>query len=107
LLALNEPARAERAFAEAVRLSPRMADAWINYGVARYRQGAVEDAKMAMRKVLTFAPNHAAASSNLAAFMRITGEAEAAEQLLRTTIAREPGNSGSGTDGGEILRAAA
>src|SRR5277367_3660542 len=40
--ALGERRNAERAFAEAVRLAPRWADAWVNYGVARYRQGAIE-----------------------------------------------------------------
>jgi tetratricopeptide (TPR) repeat protein len=39
--ALNEPARAEQAFAAALQIAPRWADAWVNYGLARYRQGAV------------------------------------------------------------------
>jgi tetratricopeptide (TPR) repeat protein len=50
-------------------------------GVARYRQGALEDAKTAMRQALRCAPGHPAATANLGAFMRITGEAEAAEAL--------------------------
>ena len=41
-MALDEPAKAERAFAEAVRLKPDWPDAWVNYGVARYRQGALQ-----------------------------------------------------------------
>jgi Flp pilus assembly protein TadD len=94
-LALNEPAKAERAFAEAIQLKPSWADAWLNYGIARYRQGAIEDAKTAMRQALTHAPGHAAATSNLGAFMRISGESEAAENLLRATLAREPRNIGA------------
>jgi Flp pilus assembly protein TadD len=94
-LALGEPARAERAFAEAVRLAPNWADAWVNYGVARYRQGAIEDAKAAMRQALLRSPGHRAAASNLGAFMRISGQGEGAEALLRATIEREPGNSGA------------
>jgi tetratricopeptide (TPR) repeat protein len=78
-LAVNDPAKAERAFAQAIALSPTWADPWVNYGVARYRQGAIEDAKAAMRKVLAFAPNHAAAASNLATFTRISGEAESVQ----------------------------
>jgi tetratricopeptide (TPR) repeat protein len=78
-LAANEPSKAERAFAEAIRLAPRMADAWINYGIARYRQGAIEDAKTAMRRVLGFAPNHPAASSNLAALLRVAPKSEPSE----------------------------
>jgi tetratricopeptide (TPR) repeat protein len=38
--ALSETGRAEQAFAAAIQLSPRWADAWVNYGLARYRQGA-------------------------------------------------------------------
>jgi len=57
-LALNEPARAAEAFAAALRLDPANADAWINYGLARLRQGALEDAKTAMRRVLRQEPEH-------------------------------------------------
>jgi hypothetical protein len=39
---------------------------------------------------LSFAPDHPVATSNLAAFQRITGEAEAAEKLLRAALARDP-----------------
>jgi hypothetical protein len=44
----------------------------VNYGVARYRQGAVEDAKRAMRQALLRQPGHAAAATNLGAFMRVS-----------------------------------
>jgi tetratricopeptide (TPR) repeat protein len=94
-LALNEPARAEQAFAAAIQLAPRSADAWVNYGVARYRQGAIEDAKTAMRQVLAFAPGHPAATANLAAFLRITGGAEIAEDLLHRQLARNPDDTGA------------
>jgi tetratricopeptide (TPR) repeat protein len=94
-LAMNEAARAEQAFAAALQINPSWADAWINYGLARYRQGAVEDAKTAMRQALRFAPNHPAAIGNLGAFMRITGEAESAEALLRATLQADPGNAGA------------
>ena len=94
-LALNEPARAERAFADALRLAPGLADAWINYGLARYRQGAIEDAKAAMRAALQRVPGHPVAVANLGAFMRITGETEAAEALLREALAHTPENAGA------------
>ena len=88
-LALGAPQMAERAFAEAIQKSPLWADAWINFGIARYRQGAIADAKLAMKRVLDFAPGHAIASGNLAAFMRISGEAEAAEALMRDALDSE------------------
>lgn len=94
-LASNEPARAEQAFAAALELTPTWAEAWVNFGVARYRQGAIEDAMTAMRQALLSEPGHPAASANLGAFLRITGEPEAAETLLRATVAREPHNDGA------------
>jgi len=78
-----------------VRLKPDWPDAWVNYGIARYRQGAIDDAKTAMRKALARAPGHAAALANLGAFMRISGQSEAAESLLRLAVAREPANAGA------------
>ena len=94
-LAMNQPARAEQAFAAAIQLAPQFADAWINYGIARYRQGAIEDAKTAMRQVLLFAPDHAVAASNLAAFMRISGQSDSAENLLRSQLTRKSGDIGA------------
>ena len=94
-LAAAEPSRAEQAFAAALQLRPAWADAWVNYGVARYRLGALEDAKAAMREALARAPGHPAAIANLGAFLRITGESFDAEALLRETLARDPDNAGA------------
>ena len=78
-----------------MQIKPRWPDAWINYGLARYRQGHIEDAKTAMRQALAAAPGHRAALANLGAFMRVTGESQTAEAMLRETLAREPGNAGA------------
>ncbi len=94
-LALGHPGRAEEAFGAALRIDPRWAEAWINYGLCRYRRSAIEDAKTAMRQALLFAPGHPAATANLGAFMRITGQSEAAETLLRQTIDMAPDNVGA------------
>jgi Tfp pilus assembly protein PilF len=91
--ALGNHGHAERAFAAALQLAPAWADAWVNYGIARYRQGAIEDAKTAMRQALRAAPGHAAATANLGAFLRISGDSETAEKLLAATVAREPQNA--------------
>lgn len=88
--ALNQAARAEEAFGEAIRLAPRFVDAWINYGLAHYRQGRIEPAKLAMRQALAVDPANEAAASNLAAFMRISGEGEAAERLLDDLLRARP-----------------
>jgi hemolysin-activating ACP:hemolysin acyltransferase/Flp pilus assembly protein TadD len=78
-LALNEPAKAERAFAAMLPLAPHSADAWVNYGIARFRQGAVEDARTAMRQALHRVPDHAAAQANLAALEATSAAAQSAE----------------------------
>ena len=82
--ALNAPARAERAFAQALQLNPAWADAWINYGVARYRQGHIDDAKAAMRQALIRAPGssgcHRQSQRLHAPHRRVSGRPEA---LLR------------------------
>jgi tetratricopeptide (TPR) repeat protein len=81
--ALSEPMRAEQAFAAAIQLSPRWADAWVSYGLARYRQGATEDARTAMEEALHYAPSHATAKANLAALdrMGVGGPAAASAAL--------------------------
>jgi len=82
LLALNDPERAEKAFATALRYAPGSADIWVLCGAARFRQGKVEGAKAAMREALRLAPDHAVAKDNLAALLR-AGEPDArAERTL-------------------------
>jgi tetratricopeptide (TPR) repeat protein len=77
-------------FAAAVRRAPRFADAWVNLGLVRYRLGNVTGAKAAMQAAVSAAPAHRAAVGNLGALMRLTGESEAAEQLLTDLLRRDP-----------------
>jgi hemolysin-activating ACP:hemolysin acyltransferase len=72
-MACNAPERAEQAFAAALRHAPRSADLWVLCGAARYRQGALEGAKDAMREALRHAPGHTVATDNLAALQRGSG----------------------------------
>jgi tetratricopeptide (TPR) repeat protein len=88
--ALGDEAGAVAGFADALRCAPGWADAWVNLGLARYRQGAMGSAKQAMREALRVNPGHAAATANLGALLRITGEAQEGEALLRETLARAP-----------------
>jgi Flp pilus assembly protein TadD len=48
-----------------------------------------------MRRALAAEPSHAAAVANLGAFMRISGESEDAEQLLRESVERAPNDVGA------------
>ena len=72
------------------QLQPAWADAWVNYGLARYAQGAIERRQDRHARALQAQPGHAAATANLAALMRITGEHEAAEKLLPRRWAATP-----------------
>lgn len=94
-MASSQPARAEQAFAIAVKLRPGFADAWINLGLARYAQGSIGDARSAMVHALRAEPGHPAATSNFAAFLRLTGGYETAETLLGEALARNPGDAGA------------
>jgi Tfp pilus assembly protein PilF len=48
-----------------------------------------------MRQALARAPGHQAAAANLGAFMRISGQPDGAEALLRASLARQPNNAGA------------
>ncbi len=105
-LALDEPARAEPAFATALRIDPGLTEAWVSYGLCRHRQGAHDEAIAAMRQALARTPFHAVATANLGAFLRLAGQVEAAERLLRQAIDYDPGNAGARLNlSGAFLRA--
>jgi Flp pilus assembly protein TadD/hemolysin-activating ACP:hemolysin acyltransferase len=87
LMALHDPARAEQSFTAALRYAPRSADMWVLCGVARYRQGAVEGAIVAMREALRHAPDHAVAKDNLDALLRLGAG-------VRTTAPATPAPAG-------------
>jgi len=74
------------AFADALRRAPGWADAWVNLGLARYRQGRwVRQSRRCARRCA-----RRPATANLGAFLRLTGEAEESEALLREMLARTP-----------------
>jgi Tfp pilus assembly protein PilF len=94
-LALNQPARAQEAFAAALALAPHWAEAWINYGLARYRQDAAAEACEAMRQALRCVPGHPVAIANLGALLKVRGETDIADALLAAELARDPTNAGA------------
>ncbi len=89
LLAAGRWAEARAAFGRSTDLNPRFADGWINAGLAEYRLGRINAAMAAMRAALQVDPGHVKAAGNLAVFLRLTGQSEAAEQILRQ-VARIP-----------------
>jgi Flp pilus assembly protein TadD len=48
-----------------------------------------------MRRALAAEPNHATAAIDLGAFMRISGESEDADRLLRGSVERAPNDVGA------------
>ena len=84
------PIRAEQALAIAVKRRPSFAHAWVNFGLAGYSQGAVDDAKIAFARARQTQPGPLAETANLTALLRLTGGYEAGETLLRQAPARNP-----------------
>jgi tetratricopeptide (TPR) repeat protein len=72
LLALKQPAQAEEAFAMAQTLEPNWIDARINRGLARYRQGDIQNAIKTMREALRRQPGLTEIIVNAPCFSRGT-----------------------------------
>ena len=92
---------AVESFDTATKLAPRFADAWVNLGVAYYRNGNIDAARQAMHMVLHIDPGNQAASTNLATFLRLTGDVAAGEAILQrdpATRLRHQPRCGRGAD---------
>lgn len=89
LLAAGRWAEALAAFRRGTDLNPRFPDGWINAGIAAYRLGRIDVAQASMRAALRVDPGNVKAAGNLAVFMRLTGQSEEAERILRQA-ARTP-----------------
>lgn len=85
----DDPAAAERHFAQAAAGDPHDAAALNDLGVARDLQGHHAAAQEAYRQALAAQPTSAAAQVNLGLSVALSGDAAAAEHLLRP-LATEP-----------------
>ncbi len=90
-LACREWEQADASFCAAIARAPRFTDAWVNLGVTRYRLGAIASALAALRQAVAIDPLHRAGVASLAAMLRLTGEGEIAETLVRELLERDPG----------------
>jgi tetratricopeptide (TPR) repeat protein len=79
--ALGLDDQAEKAFATAAQLQPLWAEAWVNYGVALYRQGRIEDARLAMVRALAADPRNAAAAAYLASLAGLDAAADPSQSI--------------------------
>ena len=69
-----------------VRLAPAFVDGWLNLGVALYRHGDVNEARRASDLAVMADPNHPAALINHAMFLRLAGDLDAADAVLRRIV---------------------
>ncbi len=76
----------------AVLLDPDWSHSWLNLGVARRRMGDFREAEVAYRRGIEANQNHLQLYSNLATLLRLQGELEPADELLRLLDRRDNRN---------------
>ena len=77
------PVAATHAFNAYFRLKPCEGDAMVSLAAAQYRFGQAAAAINTLEQALTYAPGHAVAETNLAAFLALRGEQDNAVARLR------------------------
>ncbi len=75
---------------KATRLAPKLAKAWLNLGVARYRLSDVQGALEATKRCLSIDPHNSMGEANLSVFLALRGEQEEAINRLRKVVERDP-----------------
>jgi Flp pilus assembly protein TadD len=93
LAARGDPAAAAEAFARAVRLAPRFAQARHNLGVALGQLGDVDGAVDALRLALLVDPNYFEAHLTLAALLAAEGRTALAAEGYRAAVRLRPGSA--------------
>jgi tetratricopeptide (TPR) repeat protein len=79
-----------RDFDRATTVSPELAPAWNNLGIARAHAGQIDEAEAAYRRAIAVAPRSSAAYNNLGSLYLVTGRAGLAVPLLRIAARLEP-----------------
>lgn len=93
LLLEDRPEEALHWLETAVRIEPRLVEAWVNLGVARRRAGADEGAETAYRRALAIDPESTSAYRNLGTLLLLTeGREEEGRRLLALIDRRENRN---------------
>jgi tetratricopeptide (TPR) repeat protein len=85
-------AQAERAFADAVRIDPRLGEAWCHLGETRYMLGRRDAAREAMEAALAAEPRSATVLSLAARFYETLHEGDRAASLAMEAIRLSPDN---------------
>lgn len=79
-----------RLYREGLRLRPRSAALWTNYGVLLWQAGRIEEATAAHREALRWKPGDAVAQLNLGLALKAAGDLSGAEAALRQSLRVRP-----------------
>jgi tetratricopeptide (TPR) repeat protein len=91
LVRLKDPAQAEQALGQAVRVAPETVEAWFQLGVARFFLGKPRSAADAFRETIRLKPDHALAHFNLGHCLKQAGDADGAAAEFREALRCRPG----------------
>ena len=91
-LAVGDIAAAEQGYAQLAAARPRDASAWLGWGNALAMQGNLAQAESALRRAAGFDPELTGLRMQLALLLIRTRRPGEALPLLRTTLARNPGD---------------
>lgn len=83
-------AEAERAFAEAVKLDPSLANAWNGLGWSRFNAGQTEPAIEAFKQAVELQPDHPAALNGLGQAYQAMGDLDESEKWLLLAAPNAP-----------------
>lgn len=89
----GQPAAAERAFREAVRLAPDVAETYIDLGLVLGREGKLDEATATMRLALQKDPSQNAANLYLGIFLFQANHAGEAKTALQQVVRQSPENA--------------
>lgn len=88
----GDHAEGRRVLEIAVALAPRMAQAWVNLGVARRRLGDLEGAEAAYQQALELDPGQLSAYHNLIGLYHLQGRSDPAGEILAKLDRRDNKN---------------
>jgi len=96
-------AEAERAYRQALALTPSDAQAWSNLGCVLWRMGRLPEAESCLTRAIGLSPKLAAAHNNLGGVLEAMGRLEEAGDHYRSAIAADPNQAQPHCNLGAVL----